>query len=66
MGLVWEKVKEFDFGVDFSVFNSRINLTADVYRRLSDGQIMNATVPLETGESSITTNIGAVRNAGVE
>ncbi len=66
MGLVWEKVKEFDFGVDFSVFNSRINLTADVYRRLSDGQIMDATVPLETGESSITTNIGAVRNAGVE
>lgn len=66
LGLVWEKVKEFDFGVDFSAFNSRINVTADVYRRLSDGQIMDATVPLETGESSITTNIGSVRNAGIE
>ncbi len=66
MDLVWEKVKEFDFGVDFSVFNSRINLTADVYRRLSDGQIMSATVPIETGETGITTNIGAVRNAGIE
>lgn len=66
MDLVWEKVKEFDFGVDFSVFNSRINLTADVYRRLSDGQIMGATVPIETGETSITTNLGSVRNAGIE
>lgn len=27
---------------------------------------MKATVPLETGEGSITTNIGAVRNTGIE
>lgn len=64
--LIWEKVKEFDFGVDFSVFNNRINLTADVYRRLSDGQIMDRTVPLETGEKTSTFNIGSVRNTGVE
>lgn len=65
-GLIWEKIKEFDFGVDFSVLRNRINLTADFYRRVSDGQIMDSTVPLETGESSITTNIGCVRNTGVE
>ena len=64
--LIWEKIKEFNFGVDFSVLQNRINLTADTYRRLSDGQIMKATVPLETGEGSITTNIGAVRNTGIE
>lgn len=66
LGLVWEKVKEFDFGVDFSAFDGRLSVTADAYRRLSDGQIMSATVPIETGETSITTNIGSVRNAGIE
>lgn len=28
-GLIWEKVKEFDLGLDFSVLSNRINLTAD-------------------------------------
>lgn len=64
--LIWEKIKEFDFGVDFSVFNSRINLTADVYRRLSDGQIMNRSIPHETGETSTKFNVGSIRNAGIE
>lgn len=64
--LIWEKIKEFDFGVDFGVFQNRIGLTADFYRRVSDGQIMDATVPIETGEKEITTNIGCVRNTGIE
>ena len=64
--LMWEKIKEFNFGVDFAVLQNRINITADAYRRLADGQIMKSTVPLETGESSLTTNIGSVQNAGIE
>lgn len=28
-GLIWEKVKEFDLGLDFSALSNRINLTAD-------------------------------------
>ncbi|EOS11312.1 SusC/RagA family TonB-linked outer membrane protein [Phocaeicola sartorii] len=64
--LIWEKIKELNFGIDLSVLKNRINVTADAYRRLSDGQIMKATVPLETGESSITTNIGSIQNTGIE
>lgn len=64
--LIWEKVKEFDFGLDLAVLNNRVNLTADVYRRLSDGQIMDRIVPLETGESKATFNVGSVRNVGIE
>ena len=65
-GLIWERIKEFDAGVDIGVLRNRINLTADFYRRISDGQIMDSTVPLETGESSVTTNIGCVQNTGIE
>ena len=64
--LLWEKVKELDFGIDFGVLNGRVNLTADIYNRLSDGQIMDRIVPLETGESKATFNVGSVRNRGVE
>lgn len=64
--LIWEKIKEFNVGVDFAVLQNRVSLIADVYRRLSDGQIMSATVPVETGEKTITTNIGSVRNSGIE
>ncbi len=60
------KVKELDFGIDFGVLNGRVNLTADIYNRLSDGQIMDRIVPLETGESKATFNVGSVRNRGVE
>lgn len=63
--LIWEKVKEFDFGVDFAFLN-RVNLTFDLYHRLSDGQIMSRTVPMETGEKSMTCNIGSIMNQGVE
>lgn len=48
------KVKEFDLGLDFSVLSNRINLTADFYHRLSDGQIMDRIVPVETGETKAT------------
>lgn len=64
--LIWEKVKEFDLGVDFSGFDNRVSLVADLYNRLSDGQIMDRIVPLETGESMATFNVGSVRNRGIE
>lgn len=65
-GLIWEKVKEFDFGFDLSVLNNRVNIVADYYNRISDGQIMDRRVPIETGENSSTFNIGSVRNRGIE
>ena len=46
--------------------SNRINLTADFYHRLSDGQIMDRIVPVETGETKATFNVGSVRNTGIE
>ena len=65
-GLIWEKVKEFDLGLDLGVLNNRISLTADFYNRLSDGQIMSRSVPVETGETEMIYNIGSVQNRGIE
>ncbi len=46
--------------------SNRINLTADFYHRLSDGQIMDRIVPVETGETKATFNVSSVRNTGIE
>lgn len=64
--LIWEKVKEFDVGLDLSFLKNRINVTADFYNRLSDGQIMSRSVPIETGEKTSTFNVGSVQNRGIE
>ncbi|MBQ7441119.1 MAG: TonB-dependent receptor, partial [Prevotella sp.] len=67
--LVWEKVKEFDAGIDLGFLNNRINLTFDWYNRISDGQIMQQSVPIEAGAGSSArpwVNMGSVRNRGVE
>lgn len=64
--LTWEKSDEFDLGLDFSVFNSRLNLTADFYNRITSSLLLNVELPLASGYSSATVNLGKVRNRGFE
>lgn len=64
--LTWEKTYETNIGVDFGVFNNRINGTVDVYRRDSKDLIMTRNLPATTGWSSIWDNIGKTRNQGIE
>jgi len=65
----WEKQKQWNVGVDVSMFENRLNLTAELYNKHSYDLIYSAfPVPPLTGshtlESSI--NIGEVENKGWE
>ncbi len=63
----WEKTSELDFGVDLSVLNDRINLTADVYSKISDGLLMQRSLAIEAGGgATVNDNIGKVSNKGFE
>lgn len=64
--LTWEKTRELNFGIDFAFFNSRVNGTIDLYDKLSDGLLMNRTLTIESGVSSMVDNIGSVNNRGFE
>lgn len=64
--LAWEKTKEVNLGLDFALFNFRISGSVDWYRRISDELLLEQTLPLETGFSSIIANAGSVKNSGVE
>ena len=65
--LGWEEKKEWNLGIDFSVFNNRIYGKLDVYRRNVDGMIYEVQVPQPPNtESSMHKNIGVLQNQGWE
>ena len=64
--LKWETSKEFNVGLDFGFLNSRIFGSIDWYNKKSYDLLYNVNLPLEVGGVEMTTNIGSVRNRGVE
>ncbi len=64
--LRWEKTKAADIGVEASFLKNRINVTIDVYRKNTDRQIFRTPISATSGFTTITTNIGSVRNEGIE
>jgi TonB-linked SusC/RagA family outer membrane protein len=64
--LTWEKTKEINLGLDFGFANNRISGSVDVYDRLSKNLLFQQALPLETGISYITSNVGSVSNKGIE
>ena len=70
--LKWEKSHEFNVGFDYGFFNNRISGTIDWYTKKSEDLLYNVYLPLEAGLNSsggalsMTTNVGSVRNTGLE
>ncbi|MCD8290536.1 MAG: TonB-dependent receptor [Prevotella sp.] len=64
--LQWEKSHEYNAGIDFGFFNERIRGSVDWYQKTSTDLLYSVQLPLESGGGSVTTNIGSVRNTGVE
>ncbi|MGM1057393.1 MAG: SusC/RagA family TonB-linked outer membrane protein [Bacteroidota bacterium] len=64
--LSWETTASFNAGLDFGFFNNRITGLVEYYNKESIDLIYDQPLPISTGNSSITTNVGAVRNFGWE
>ena len=64
--LTWERSTEYNLGIDFGLFASRFSASIEVYNRLTTNLIMNRSVPITTGYSSVRDNVGSVRNKGIE
>lgn len=56
--LTWETTAGYDIGVDLSLFNNRVSLTYDYYWKKTDGLLYAIDIPVQSGFSSITSNIG--------
>lgn len=64
--LRWELTTTKDFGVDFGIFNNRLTGSVDYYDALTSDLIFPYSLPLSTGVSTVSRNIGKTRNRGIE
>lgn len=65
--LRWEKKKELNFGLDFSLFNYKLGGSIDVYKRKTVDLLENYNTQLPPFiQSTIYTNVGSIQNSGVE
>lgn len=64
--LGWERTTEYNIGLDFGFLDNRISGSIEYYNRLTDDLIMNKTLPVTLGYSSVKANVGSVRNKGFE
>ena len=65
--LKWEEKHEVNIGVDFAMFDSRLNGAIDVYRRDTKDMLYNYSVPVPPNLfGSQRANVGNMRNEGLE
>lgn len=65
-GLRWERTQSTNIGLDIGLFQNRVNMTVDVYDATTIDLLMNRKLPVITGFSSITTNLGELGNRGLD
>ena len=64
--LKWETTSQTDIGLDISVFNNRIDITTDFYRKNTSDLLLNANLRPSIGFTNDFKNIGDVQNEGFE
>ncbi|MDY8135802.1 TonB-dependent receptor [Aquimarina sp. 2201CG5-10] len=62
----WEVNKPLNVGIDYSVFNGRIQGSFDWYKRETTDLLRNRPISASNGDTSIAENIGSMENTGVE
>jgi TonB-linked SusC/RagA family outer membrane protein len=64
--LRWEKTHQIDAGLELGLFNNRVSLELDVYRKLTTDMLLSAPVPSSSGYTTVTRNVGSMENQGIE
>jgi TonB-linked SusC/RagA family outer membrane protein len=65
----WESVQQFNIGIDATLLQQRLTLTADGYIKNTSNMLVPMPVPISTGYSDIIVpyiNTGKVQNKGIE
>jgi TonB-dependent starch-binding outer membrane protein SusC len=65
--LKWEENRSQNLGADLVLWDDRINLVVDVYRRTTDNLLFDPRLPATAGVSSAPiVNVGSMRNTGID
>ena len=64
--LKWESTREWDGGLDLNLFGDRIAIIGDYYSKLTSNLLVSRPISGTTGQTSLLSNVGSIKNAGVE
>ena len=64
--LSWERSDQWNAGIDMSMFNSKLTLNLDWYRKTTKDWLVNAPILASYGTGAPVINGGDVRNQGLE
>lgn len=64
--LRWERTTSLNAGLDISLFDHRVEVTADAYDMNTTDLLMNRVLPRITGFTSLMSNLGELGNRGLE
>jgi len=64
--LKWESTAQFDIGFDLAMFDSRLTLNFDYYNKQTKDLLLYRPVPPSSGFGSYISNIGEMKNNGIE
>jgi TonB-linked SusC/RagA family outer membrane protein len=64
--LSWETKESFNLGLDFGLFNNRVNGSVDVYTANNSDLLLSRKLPSASGFGSVTANIGETTTKGIE
>lgn len=64
--LCWERTMNYNVGVDFSMFDRRLNIVFDAYIRNTTDLLLDKAMAPSTGVTTATSNLGEMQNKGIE
>lgn len=64
--LGWERTTQYNYGIDFGLFNNKVSGTLEYYTSKTDDLLFNRNIPSVTGFNSTLQNIGKTKGNGVE
>jgi hypothetical protein len=64
--LTWEQTQQIGFGLDFGLFNNRITVAADYYKKKTTKLLLDRALPANSGFANIRENGGRLDGQGVE
>ncbi len=64
--LKWERTRGFNAGIDFTLLDNRLSGNIDAYFNKTTDLLYSIQIPEITGFQSIQTNVGELRNNGLE
>ena len=64
--IAWEESEQFNVGLDFGLFENKIQGSLDYYVKTTNGLLERIAIPGHVGNDGPVANVGSVQNSGIE